>query len=411
MECRRISFENYRNISLTTAEFSPGMNVLWGMNAQGKSNILEGIYYFARGKSFRGAREKETIMFGAPYAAVEMDFCPKGAARPTTFRAEFPRTGKRAIYRNGAKLGGTSEMIGDFRAVLFCPAHLSLLSGGPAVRRTFIDIAVSQLCPAHAVNLGRYNRVLMQRNALIKESAIRGAGVRDIYKNGLWEVYAAQLAALGALVADARQNYMRVLSDGVAELFDKMTGGREVPALEYVTQLTDLGEETEQEDANAGKKSSSAETRHGEKFDLRSTAPPSEELERQLLENRERELRHGCTLYGVHRDDINIKLNGKEAKLYASQGQQRSIALAMKLAEGEAARRLSGEYPVYLLDDVLSELDGERQAFLLNMLEDRQIIVTSCDASLFGRSGGASLIHVSGGSVCSSPDGTPGSIG
>jgi DNA replication and repair protein RecF len=116
-------------------------------------------------------------------------------------------------------------------------------------------------------------------------------------------------------------------------------------------------------------------------------------------------------LYGVHRDDISIKLNGKEARLYASQGQQRSIALSMKLAEGEAARRLSGEYPVYLLDDVLSELDGERQAFLLNMLEDRQIIVTSCDASLFGRSGGASLIHVSDGAVCASPDGTPGRIG
>lgn len=396
MECKRISFENYRNISLTTAEFSPGMNVLWGMNAQGKSNILEGIYYFARGRSFRGARERETIMFGAPYAAVEMDFCPTGIARPATFRAEFPRTGKRAIYRNGARLSGTSEMIGDFRAVLFCPAHLSLLSGGPAVRRTFIDIAVSQLCPAHAVNLGRYNRVLMQRNALIKQSLAGGVGRDD--KNGLWEVYAAQLAALGSLVADARQKYMRVLSQGVAELFDRMTGGREVPTLEYVTQLEDLAE-TETAGSGEGR------------LNLHSSAPPSAVLERQLLENKDRELRHGCTLYGVHRDDINIKLNGKEAKLYASQGQQRSIALAMKLAEGEAARRLSGEYPVYLLDDVLSELDGERQAFLLNMLEDRQIIVTSCDASLFGRSGGASLIHVSGGAVCSAPGDTPDCIG
>lgn len=195
---------------------------------------------------------------------------------------------------------------------------------------------------------------------------------------------------------------MRVLSQGVAELFERMTGGREVPALEYVTQLPDLpGTEAGEQSGGIGER----------RLNLHSTAPTSKELERQLLENKDRELRHGCTLYGVHRDDINIKLNGKEAKLYASQGQQRSIALAMKLAEGEAARRLSGEYPVYLLDDVLSELDGERQAFLLNMLEDRQIIVTSCDASLFGRSGGASLIHVSGGAVCSAPGDTPDCIG
>jgi len=369
--CSSISFCNYRNISLETVSFSDGVNVLFGYNAQGKSNILEGIYFFARGRSFRGAREREMIRFGEKQAQLSLTFQKDGAQHPVTLEADLPHTGKKVLRRGGARLSGVREMIGSFRAVLFCPLHLSLVGGGPALRRSFLDIALSQLYPAYLDSLSRYNRILAQRNALIKSGVMEDMAV--------WEVYARQLAQLGADIAARRCAYMNKLEKCVADIFAGMTVGRESPRLTY--QSGALPEDTSDTE------------------DIRSAG--EERLFAALTGSIEREVRYGATLYGIHKDDIIIRLNEREARSYASQGQQRSLALAMKLAEGEMAKTVGGEYPVFLLDDVLSELDGQRREFILRSLTGRQIIVTSCEPAYFdtGAADAVRMLHVQDGKV------------
>lgn len=373
MICSSISFCNYRNISLETVSFSEGVNVLWGDNAQGKSNILEGIYFFARGRSFRGARERELIRFGEKTAQLSLTFQKEGATYPVTLEADLPQVGKKVLRRGGARLSGIREMIGNFRAVLFCPMHLSLVGGGPALRRNFLDIALSQLYPAYLDSLSRYNRILSQRNALIKAGGSADAAV--------WEVYARQLAHLGADIAARRCVYMREIGSHVAEVFAEMTGGKETPRLTYQSGALPEGDADEAEIRCAGE----------------------ERLFAALTGSIEREIRYGATLYGIHKDDIAIRLNEREAKAYASQGQQRSLALAMKLAEGEMAKCVGGEYPVFLLDDVLSELDGQRRAFILQALTGRQIIVTSCEPAYFGADT-VQMLHVQEGRILPQAD-------
>lgn len=354
MKALSISYTNFRNVENERLTLCEGTNVIHGNNAQGKSNMLEGLYFFARGRSFRGAKEKELIRFGEKACRLELEYTCEGYKNSTTLTAEIPSQGKKNLMRNGAKLSGTKEMIGNFRAVLFCPAHLSLLDGGPAMRRSFLDIALAQLYPAYIDSLSDYNKTLAQRNILLKEAQTSKV---DPY---LWEVYAERLAREGARLAARRLAYVSELSSASAELFSEMTMGREVPTLTYKCDFIDE-KMTADEIISEGEKT----------------------LYRLLTENLEKDIRYSSTSYGIHRDDIAIKLNGKDAKLFASQGQKRSLALSMKLSEGEIAKKLTGEYPVFLLDDVLSELDSSRRSFILSRLSGRQIIVTSCEEELF----------------------------
>ena len=356
MRVKHIEYFCYRNLRETKISFSPGVNVLWGMNAQGKSNILEGIYYFARGRSFRGAKDRDLVMFGESAAGFSLDFVRGETDAPVTLSAAIPASGKKKLFRNGAPLRGSAEMLGAFRAVLFCPSHLSIVNGGPAERRAFLDIAIAQNSPTYIYYLSNYRRFLAERNALLKRHA-QGVRVGAVE----WETYAAQLSRAAAEIYAERHKYCEVLTEDVAEYFREMTGEREKPSLRYTSHL-DAAESGE------------------ELFDER--AATEENLYTRLTANIDREIAAGSTLWGPHKDDIHITLNGKEARLFASQGQQRSIALSMKLAEGEFSRRISGEYPVFLLDDVFSELDESRRRFIMDKLKDRQIIVTSCEPSV-----------------------------
>lgn len=371
MKCNNIAFSNFRNVESEKCDFTDGVNVLWGKNAQGKSNILEGIYFFARGRSFRGAAEKEMIRFGEGSAILSLEFLKEGDRYPVSLSANIQKDQRKVLYRNGAKLTGSKEMMGSFRAVLFCPSHLTLVSGGPALRRSFMDIALSQLYPAYLDSLSRYNRALLQRNALIKKA--QGTG-KNAFDTMIWDTYAEQMAEYGADIFARRLEYMEKLSACIEELFAKMTLGAEKPSLSYRSSALGEGEDTRE----IGKA----------------------KLYEALTSNIDREITVGSTLYGIHKDDIAVKLNGKDAKIYASQGQQRSLALSMKLAEGEMSKNISGEYPVFLLDDVLSELDCDRRAFILRNLTDRQLIVTSCEPDIFrSMDSGARLIEVSNGRV------------
>lgn len=376
MTVSHVEYLDWRNMSECAVSLGEGVNVLWGMNAQGKSNILEGIYYFARGRSFRGAKDRELIRFGSDFTRATLSFRRDGYENDTVLEAVIPKNGKKHLFRGGAPLSSPSEMMGSFRAVLFCPAHLSMVTGGPLERRTFMDIAISQLSGTYLSCLRRYARVLAERNTLLK-NASSGTRVSD----GEWDVYARQMAYYGAWISAYRAEYAEYLGEAVVRYFDGMTGGREIPELTYVSHaLTEgmprpLSEPAEE--------------------------PVSDVLYEKLTSNIDREIIVGSTLWGVHKDDIRLSLNGKEAKLYASQGQQRSIVLSIKLAEAEISKKLGGEYPAILLDDVFSELDESRRSYILSSLEGRQIIVTSCEPDIIpsSRSNGVTFRRVEDGVI------------
>jgi len=382
MIVRRIKFDRFRNLEDTAVEFDHGVNVLRGQNAQGKSNILEGIYLFARGRSFRGAKAREMILFGSDAASVRMEYAKDKDSMDTPLEIELFSDNSRKYYRRGAQLRGVREMIGNFRAVLFCPAHLSLSGGAPAVRRAYLDIALSQLSPTYIDDLTKYQKLMLHRNTLLKDAA---SGKKVSPEE--WESFALMIASFGAKIAAARIRYVKLAADAVADVFADMTGGAELPSLMYSSSYLKT--------SAADLLQAEADKPIGADPDIRIT----EDICSLYTDHVDREMRLGATLYGIHKDDIEITLNGNDARLYASQGQQRSIALAMKLAEGELSRKISGEYPVFLLDDVLSELDSSRRSYVLSALTGRQIIITSCDADLFAEHPSARIIGVENGKI------------
>ena len=391
-----MEFTNFRNIEEQTVSFSDGINVLWGKNAQGKSNILEALYYFARGRSFRGAKDRDMIMFGRDFARIRALCRKNGAEHDTALEVVIPSDEKmkKRVFRNGAPVSGVGELIGNFRAVLFCPSHLSLVSGPPNGRRAFLDIAISQLSKEYMSRLAEYKRLLQQRNAALK-AASKGEDVPP----ALFETFAEQMARAGAKIASYRFEYMSLLSSKMEELFREMTHGAEVPSLSYTSHVikktspSDAPEEDE-EDALRGEIEADGASSFG------TLELDADCLYERLTADIERECRAGATLWGTHKDDIRIKLNRRDARYFASQGQMRSLALTMKLSEGALSHAIGGEEPVILLDDVLSELDSDRRDFVLGSLTGRQIIVTSCEPSLFdGAPHSANLLHVESGRV------------
>jgi DNA replication and repair protein RecF len=362
MYIKNVSLVSWRNISMTSADFEDGVNVLWGLNAQGKSNILESIYYFARGRSFRGGRDSELIRFGADYASASLTYRRAGYENDTVLDCVIPKSGKKILRKNSVNLSSAAEMLGMFRAVLFCPRDLALVTGGPLERRTFLDVALSQLSESYLTYLRRYTKALNERNALLKRAA---AG--ENVSSAEWEVYAEVMAEAAGIVCAYRSDYTSMLARNVGRYFSDMTSGEEVPQLRYTSHALYDGIPVPLSDTDSG-------TIQNILYD-------------KLLSNIEREEACGSTLWGIHKDDISIMINGREIKMYASQGQQRSAALALKLGEAEIAYELGGEYPVMLLDDVFSELDEKRRKYILDILADnegekRQIIITSCEPDI-----------------------------
>ncbi len=374
MICKSIEVQNFRNIREATVAFSDGVNLLHGDNAQGKTNLLEAVYFTALGKSFRPAREAELVRFGEESAFLCNRFRDSVREQSLSFRL-FSGRGRRVVEQNGMRVGKMSEMVGAFRVVLFCPEHLSLVQGGPELRRNYLNVALSQLRPIYLQSLQRYNRILKERNALIKRAPEDMATFRAT--EPLWS---AQLAHEAAVITMHRARYVAQVCEQTKATFADMMrqygpddAQNEVPELVYVPTL---GSEWLAENAADG------------------LYTDPERLERRYLEllstRHDREIGAGATLWGIHKDDIRITLNGRPARLYASQGQQRSLALAMKLAEGwVSAYESAGDMPVFLFDDVLSELDARRREYLVREMQGRQVILTACDpdSANFGESG------------------------
>ncbi|MBQ8545403.1 MAG: DNA replication/repair protein RecF [Clostridia bacterium] len=364
MIVKNIEFEGFRNIDSEKIEFSDGINVIYGENAQGKTNILEGIYLFARGKSFRAFKDKELIKFDKSVAYARMSFESKD--NETILGVEISKSQPKKFYRNKVKVAKTSEIIGEFRAVLFCPSHLGIIKDSASVRRKFLDVAISQLRPVYIKMMARYNAVMEERNAILKMLPTERQE-----NEALIDIYSEELASLSADIADIRNEYIKKLDYWVSIFFKDMTGGREKPKITYESNVQENDFENRE----------SLKNRYLE----------------LLKNNKEREYKYGATLFGIHKDDLKIEINGKDSRFYSSQGQQRSLALAMKMAEGEISRENKGEYPVFLFDDVLSELDDSRKKYVLSNISARQVIITGCDKGVFENTDDCNFIYIKDG--------------
>lgn len=350
MILKKLTLENYRNIE--SAVFEPGreLTVICGKNGQGKTNLLEAVWMLTGGRSFRGTKDAELIREGAQYAAAEG--CAESGGRDANEIRIFigGQPGARVARTarvNGVACGRAGNAAGTFTAVVFEPGHLSLIKGGPEGRRRFLDTALCQLYPGYATLLRRYTRLVTQKNALLKQY------FQTPDADGLLDVFDEKLAESGAELSRRRREYLARLEPEAANTYREISRDSERLTLQYDASCADAAD-----------------------------------LARVLRGSRRKDTAAGFCTAGPHREDLCIFIDGREAKAFASRGQQRSAVLSLKLAEAAAARQITGEHPVMLLDDVLSELDETRQAYLLSRMAHRQTIVTACGANLFERTGG-----------------------
>ena len=364
MKVESISFQNYRNLADVTLTPCTGVNIIYGNNAQGKTNLLEGLWLFCGGHSFRTQSYRELIQFGKPFAKLGCAFYGQDRRQTAEIVIE---PSKRSVKLNGVEKKTSSSLIERFCAVVFSPENLSLIKRGPSERRSFIDSAICRERLRNALTLQKYNRLLKQRNALLK----------DIPKNGrlretlsLWD---EQLTSLGAEIVRRRLDFIQMMTERAVVYHKGISRGSEELSLRYVSSF---GAE-EGDDAAALKA----------KFTEKCRA------------NLQAELLTGSTAAGAHRDDIEILINGRNSRFFASPGQQRSAVRSLKLAEASVLRERMGENPVILLDDVLSELDNDRQDYLLNELKGCQVFITCCERSNKEQLNEGKIFYVSEGRV------------
>jgi DNA replication and repair protein RecF len=344
MRLEKLEVSDYRNI--VHAELIPGqeLTVICGNNGQGKTNLLEAIWLLTGGKSFRGGKDAELIRRGSPFAVLEAKtYREDGTETQVRITVGTPESGRpgRCAKKNGADIGRAAALAGSFPAVVFDPGHLSLVKGSPDGRRRFLDAALCQLYPGYLAVYRRYVRTVTQKNALLKNwERTRDAG--DVL-----EALNTELALRGEEIQARRLAYLQLLTPFAVENYARLSRGAEALSLQYAPNFS----------------------------------PGT--LKEKLRQERQNELRAGFCLAGPHREDINILLDGQSARVFASQGQQRSAVLSLKLAEAACVREITGEWPVMLLDDVLSELDDGRKEYLLTRMKEKQTFVTSCDDDAF----------------------------
>lgn len=351
MRAKTLSLSGFRNIKEAELSFSPDITFLLGDNAQGKTNVLEALYLFARGKSFRGATDREMTAFDGAGYSLSLTF-EKEDREEELFVSAFGR--EKTRKRNGILLEKQSELIGCFRAVLFSPDDLQMVKGSPSERRRFLDVAISQCYPVYLSVYARYQKNLEERNALLKAMQ-KGF----FYDDEMLSVYSEKLSTLSAEIYLYRRAYIARLRERAHEVVRDLSSGRETLSLIYRSDMDGMDECDSREEI-------------------------AEHYRRVFSMHLDKERAAGMTLYGIHRDELGIYLGGISARDFGSQGQQRSAVLALKMAEGMVSGELTGERPVYLFDDVLSELDEGRRRFLLSGMRGCQFIVTGCERSVLG---------------------------
>ena len=344
MKIKKIRLVNFRNYA--RAELLPDarMTVLTGRNAQGKTNVLEALHLCCLGRSHRTPHDRDLIRWGEDAAFVSVEVLHRDGTHDVSVTLSRADRRRKVVRVGGAQVARIGELMGHVNAVLFAPEDLSIVKGGPAERRRFIDMELSQLRPAYFYALQRYVRALNQRNNLLREM------LRSPAARATLDAWDEQLALAGAQIVRHRREYVQALREAACACHRDIAGADEALDIAYVTQL-----------------------RAGDGL--------AQDMLRLLHEAREQDMRRAVTSVGPHRDDLKLTVAGREARVFGSQGQQRTVALSLKLAELSVVERERGEAPILLLDDVMSELDPRRRQQLIERIDGVQTIVTCTDAS------------------------------
>ncbi|MDY2699945.1 MAG: DNA replication/repair protein RecF [Lachnospiraceae bacterium] len=332
MIIKSLELADFRNYETLNISFDKGTNILYGDNAQGKTNILEAIYVSATTKSHKGSKDKEIVNFNKEEAHIRT-YLEK---EDVEYRVDMHlrKNKSKGIAINGQKIKKAADLLGLLNVVFFSPEDLSIIKNGPSERRRFADLELCQLDNFYLYNLNHYNKIINQRNKLLK----------DMYFNpGLKEtlnIWDSQLVSFGSKIIERRDLFAKQLCEIIGEIHKKLSGGKEELIIQYEPDVF------------------------------------IEDFERKMRENQEKDIRSKMTSTGPHRDDFSFIVNGIDIRKYGSQGQQRTAALSLKLSEIELVKKMTKDTPVLLLDDVLSELDSNRQNYLLNSIGDIQTIIT-----------------------------------
>lgn len=350
MKVDEIVLRNFRNYHTAKVDFSPTVNLLVGENAQGKTNILEAIYFAAFGASHRSNEDAELVAWQEQSAAIELKFVSREIDGLLQIHLFSNRRKQIRLNGHAAKM---RDIMGTLNVVLFSPEDLWLIKGAPAVRRRFLDNEISQANVAYYQKLLRYQHSLLQRNNLLKAIRDRRSAVDQL------DIWDEQLAALAAAVTAKRVEALKKLNMLANLMHRKLTDGKEGLSLHYLLQQLDV--------------------------DMpQAVSEFTGWYQEKLAKNRQLDIDRGSTGIGPHRDDLLLEVNGQNLRVYGSQGQQRTGALALKLAELEFIKSETGEYPILLLDDVMSELDASRREHLLGFIKNRiQTFITATDATSF----------------------------
>ena len=330
MIVNKIYLENFRNYDRQTIELNKEKNVFFGLNGQGKTNIIEALYYFCTCKSFRSVHDREVIKFDRDFSHIKIDFETK--RRDNT--ADIYITDKKSVKLNGVNLEKLSELVGIANMVIFTPEQLNLIKEGPGVRRSFLDVFISQTKPTYFKYLMNYYHILKQRNNILKNRKMLSA----------IDVWDEKLAEAGVVIARERNEFLKVIDKFIKKY---VTENEELSVLYLPSVKNDFTDK--------------------------------ENFVSQLKNSLERDIEKGITMTGPHRDDFDVLLNGKSLKKYGSQGQMRTAVLKIKLAECEIIKEITGEEPLLLLDDILSELDETRRKYFTENIVGRQVIITCTD--------------------------------
>lgn len=332
MIIKSLELENFRNYDSLHLNFDEGTNILYGDNAQGKTNVLEAIYVSATTKSHKGSKDKEIINFSKEESHIRT-FLSKGDIE---YRVDMHlrKSKSKGIAINGQKLKKAAQLLGLLNVVFFSPEDLSIIKNGPSGRRSFVDMELCQLDKYYLYNLNQYNKIINQRNRLLKDFYFN-PDLKDTIT--VWD---SQLVSYGKHIIEAREKFVEQLNGIICQIHKNLSGGKEELKIVYEPDVS------------------------------------CDNFEKQLSYSMEKDIKLKFTGVGPHRDDFGFMVNGIDIRKYGSQGQQRTAALSLKLAEIELVKQITKDSPVLLLDDVLSELDSNRQNYLLNSIGNIQTIIT-----------------------------------
>ena len=367
MKINSIRLENFRNYDKLELEFDEHRNIIVGENAQGKTNLIEAIYLTAFAKSFRTNNTGDLVKFGENLANVHINFENDEINKEISI--VLRQDGKKMVKIDGKTAKKTADLLNNVVVIIFSPDDLRIIKDSPEKRRAYINRELSQIRPKYYELLRNYTDVLKQKNALLKN--MNNSHNSRTFNEDMLDVYDRQLADFAYEIIRYRKEFVDMLSQDAAEIMASISNEKENLRIEYKTSC-----------------------------DYITATEGRELLYKQFYHNRDKDLYAGYSTLGPHRDDIEFYINDTDAKKYGSQGQQRTIALSLKLAEIRIAKRLMGESPILLLDDVLSELDLDRQKFLVNQIDDVQLFITSAEVNdeIIGSLNGA-MLEVHEGSI------------